>query len=360
MKKLLFLILLIIPIKVYALPSSYIVMDYNSSRVLEGSIINEQKLIASTTKIMTCIIALENSDITKEITVSNDVLKAYGSAIYIEPQEKLTLEDLLYGLMLRSGNDAAIEIANNVSNNMDEFVNLMNNKAKEIGMNNTIFINNHGLEDNNGNGNLSTPYDMALLMRYALNNNKFKEIINTKRKVVKSSYKTYEWYNKNRLLNEYKYTIGGKTGFTKKAKRTLVTAASKDNKTLIIVTLNDPNDFIDHKNLYEQNFKKYNLVTILNKDLFNLRDIKYNGKVYIKDDFKMLLKKDEEDKVSIDYEMNGSGNYNDEDIIGIAHIKLNNKEINKVNIYLDTNNNKNVKKEKNWFFKLIDFIIFWR
>lgn len=355
------IIILIIPIRISALSaSSYVVMDAASNRVLEGSNINDKRLIASITKIMTCIIALENSDINQEVEVSNDVLKSYGSGIYIEVGEKLKLEDLLYGLMLRSGNDAAIEIARVVSNSMDEFVNLMNLKAKDIGMNDTLFINNHGLEDNKGNGNKSTSYDMALLMSYALKNDKFNEIIGTKRKVVKSSYKTYDWYNKNKLLQDYKYCIGGKTGFTKKARRTLVTAARKDDKTIIIVTLNDPNDFLNHKNLYEENFKKYNLVTILNKKLFSLKDVKYNGNIYIKDDFKMLLQKNEEDNILVDYEMKENGNYNDEDIVGQAHIKLNNKEINKVDIYLDTNNNKNVKKEKNWFLKLIDFIIFWR
>lgn len=360
-KYVLLLLLLILPVKINALSaSSYVVMDASSNRVLEGSNINEERLIASTTKIMTCIIALENTDISTEVEVSDEVLKAYGSAIYIEVGDKLKLEDLLYGLMLRSGNDAAIEIARVVSGSMEEFVKLMNMKANEIGMQNTLFINSSGLEDNQGNGNKSSAFDMASLMSYALKNDKFKEIIGTKEKIVKSTYKTYEWHNKNDLLFNYKYCIGGKTGFTKKARRTLVTAALKDDKTIIVVTLNDPNDFSNHKNLYENNFKKYNLITILNKDLFNIKDVKYNGKVYIKEDFKMLLLKDEEKKVSIDYEMKKDGSYNDEDIVGIAHIKLNNKEINKVNIFLDTNNQKNVKKEKNWFLKLIDFIIFWR
>lgn len=362
MKKIVFILLLIIiPFKVKAISaSSYIVMDYNSNRVLEGSNINDKKLIASITKIMTCIIALENSDINQEVEVSSEVLKSYGSGIYIEIGEKLTLEDLLYGLMLRSGNDAALEIARVVSKSQEEFVKLMNLKAKDLGMNNTLFINDSGLEDNKGDGNKSSSYDMAILMSYALKNDKFKEIISTKRKIVKSSHKTYDWYNKNKLLTDYKYCIGGKTGFTKKARRTLVTAASKDDKTIIIVTLNDPNDFSNHKNLYESSFKKYNLITILNKDLFNLKDVDYNGRVYIKDDFKMLLTKSEENKITIDYEMKKNGSYNDEDVVGIAHIKLNNNEINTVAIYLDTNNKKNIKKEKNWFLKLIDYIIFWR
>ena len=359
MKKiLLFLIILIIPINVTA--TSYIVMDASSNRVLEGTNINEKHLIASITKIMTSVIALENSDINQEVEVSSDVLKAYGSAIYIEVGEKLTLEDLLYGLMLRSGNDAAIEIAKVVSNSMDEFVKKMNEKAQELGMNNTIFINNHGLEDKDGNGNLSTSYDMAILMSYALKNDKFREIISTKRKVVKSSNKTYDWYNKNKLLMDYKYCIGGKTGFTKKARRTLVTAANKDNKEIIVVTLNDPNDFLNHKALYEENFKKYNLVTILNKNAFKLENVNYNGRIYIKDDFKMLLTKEEENNISIDYEMIPNGRYNDEEKVGIAHIKLNDEEIGTKNIYLDVNNKKEITNKNNWFQRLIDFIIFWR
>ena len=244
MKKIIIFILLLIPIKVNA---SYIVMDASSSRVLEGSNIHEKRLIASTSKIMTCIIALENSDINQEIEVDDEVLKAYGSAIYIEKGEHIKLIDLLYGLMLRSGNDAAIEIANHVSSSIDEFVTLMNNKAKELNMKDTLFINPSGLEDNKGNGNISTSYDMALLMSYALNNDLFKEIISTKKYIAKTDYKTYLWINKNKLLHDYKYCIGGKTGFTKKARRTLVTASTKDNKTIIVVTLNDPNDFKNHQ-----------------------------------------------------------------------------------------------------------------
>ena len=358
MKKIIILFLIIIPFRVNAISaSSYVVIDANSKRVLEGSNINTKKLIASTTKIMTAIIALENSDINKDIEVSNEVLKAYGSAIYIEVGERLKLIDLLYGLMLRSGNDAAIEIAQNVSNSMDEFVKLMNDKAKSIGMNDTLFINNHGLEDNNGNGNISTAYDMALLMQYALNNEKFKEIIKTPKYTIKSSYKTYIWYNKNKLLNEYKYCIGGKTGFTKKARRTLVTASYKDGKTLIVVTLNDPNNFSNHKRLYEENFNKYNIKTILKKGSFKIDNNSYNGDLYIKEDIKMLLTSDEEKKVNIDYILNSNIIPEDNKQIGIIKVKLDNKDIMEVPIFIKL---KNEIIKKNWLQKLIDFIIFWK
>ena len=346
-------ILLLIPFKVKA---SYIVMDASSSRVLEGSNIHEKRLIACITKIMTCIIAIENSDINQEIEVSNNILKAYGSAIYIEVGEHLTLKDLLYGLMLRSGNDAAIEIANVVSSSMEEFTKLMNQKAKELNMSNTIFINNHGLEDNKGNGNISTPYDMALLMSYTINNETFKNIINTKKYKLKTNYKSYIWYNKNKLLNDYKYCIGGKTGFTKKARRTLVTVSTKNNKTLVVVTLNDPNDFQNHKNYYERNFNKYNLVTILNKNNLRIDNINIKDNIYIKDNFSMLLTKKEEEKVNIKYDITQVDNYKDNDKIGDAIILLDNKEINRVPIYISLNKNKN----NNILSKILDFIIFWR
>src|SRR5574344_1562362 len=229
---------------------------------------------------MTCIIALEDGNIDNQVIVDNDVLKAYGSAIYIEKGEQLKLIDLLYGLMLRSGNDAALEIANNVAGSMENFVNLMNSKAKDLGMNDTFFINDNGLEEKSGE-NYSTSYDMAILMRYALNNNVFKKIIGTKQYKIKTNYKTYEWTNKNRLLKEYKYTIGGKTGFTEKARRTLVTAALKDNKKLIVVTLNDSNDFLDHQNLYEEYFKNYELYKIVDKNNFKIKDFALDGKPYI-------------------------------------------------------------------------------
>ena len=131
--------------------------------------------------------------------MDNSVLKSYGSAIYIEVGEQIRLKDLIYGLMLRSGNDAAIVIANEVAGSMDNFVYLMNKIAVDIGMKNTIFLNNHGLEEESGQGNLSTAYDMAILMKYAMKNAIFREITSTKTYKVSTNYKTYVWVNKNKM-----------------------------------------------------------------------------------------------------------------------------------------------------------------
>ena len=249
---------------------------------------------------MTAIIAIENGDLNSTRKVGEEVLKAYGSAIYLSLDEEITLKDLLYGLMLRSGNDAAIEIAYHVSGNMEKFVELMNKKAYELGMSNTKFLNNHGLEESDGSGNTSTAYDMAILMRYALKNDTFRSIIGTETYEAKTSGKTYVWQNKNKLLKMYEYNIGGKTGFTKKAKRTLVTASKKEDKTCIVVTLNDGNDFNDHKSLYETYFNQYQSVLAINKDNFVIDDDYYQDvEFYVKNDYYAMVTEEEKDDLKI-------------------------------------------------------------
>ena len=355
MKKIILFIWLLLPFPVLALSAdSYIVMDGYSGRVLGGSNINESKLIASTTKIMTAIIALENKDITELVTVDKDVLKAYGSAIYIEVGEQIDLKDLLYGLMLRSGNDAAIEIANYVAGSMPNFVKLMNDKAKELGMTNTVFFNDNGLEEEN-EGNKSTAYDMALLMKYALKNETFRQIIKTDKYIAKTNYKTYEWINKNKLLKNYKYCIGGKTGFTKKARRTLVTAAKKDDDLLIVVTLNDGNDFEDHENLYEEYFEKYDLDKIVNKNNLKINQTFYDYKLYLNDDVWVLLNKDEKDQVNVDYEIVKLDRVRDGDVVGKVVVRVKGELLREDNIYVEVDE----KKGNSFWSRLWDAITFW-
>ena len=352
MKKLaIFLVLFLIPINAWAISAeSYVVMDYDSKRVLMSKNMNEKKLIASTTKIMTAIIALENKDLNSVRKVGPEVLKAYGSAIYLSLDEEITLKDLLYGLMLRSGNDAAIEIAYHVSGNMDNFVKLMNQKAYELGMSNTIFINNHGLENEQGKGNTSTSYDMALLMRYALQNETFKEIIHTKEYTAKTSGKIYVWHNKNKLLSTNEYEIGGKTGYTKKAKRTLVTAATKDAKRVIVVTLNDPNDFADHEELYNEIFNKYERVEILNKEA-TVIDESNPLKYYLQNDFYALLTKEEKENIRIDYQIDQNANTKE---VGNAYVYLKDKLLHTEKIYQQ----EETKKESFWQ-KFLRWLLRW-
>lgn len=361
MKKCLWLLILfLIPLKVMG-SSSYIVMDGDSKRVLEGDNIHLEKLIASTSKIMTALIAIENGNLDEEVIVSKEVLKAYGSNVYIEVGEKITLRDLLYGLLLRSGNDCAIEIAYKISGSMEEFVSLMNRKAKELGMEHTNFINSSGLEDENKVGNTSTAYDMGLLMSYAIDNDTFREISGTKRHIVTTNYKTYDWHNKNKLLSSYKYTIAGKTGFTKLARRTLVTAALKDEKRLVVVTLNDPDDFSNHKYLYEKNFKKYNKVNLLKKGKIAVDNNPFYDNLYIDKDISILLTSEEEKKVEINYELDKKENFQDDEVVGNVLIKLDGKVIGTETIYVKKDDDMaNDKKNKSFWEKLLDIIIFWR
>ncbi|MDD4187219.1 MAG: D-alanyl-D-alanine carboxypeptidase [Bacilli bacterium] len=342
MKKIILLLLLILPIKVDAISASaYIVMDTDNIRVLEGNNIHAPYLIASTTKIMTAMVVINNGSLKEEIKIGNEVLKSYGSGIYIEVGEKISVEDLLYGLMLRSGNDASIALAYHVGGSMEGFASLMNDTAKSLNMKNTFFLNNHGLEENNKDGNKSSVYDMGLLSSYAINNKIYQKITSTKKHIVKTNYKTYIWNNKNRLLNTYQYCTGGKTGFTELAKRTLVTNASKDNINLTIVTFKDSNDFQNHENLYNKYFADYKNYTIVKKG--NIKT-KYNN-TFIKNDLKMTLTKAEYKKLEITI------NYYDENItniIGEVELKLNGKVYQTEKIYLEEQ-----KPEKlNFFQKL--------
>ena len=259
---------------------SYVLMDEVTGRVLKGKNIDSPKLIASITKIMTCILAIEANKLDDIVVVNESVLSSYGSGIYISVGEEIKLIDLLYGLMLRSGNDAALMIADYVGGDVDNFVVMMNKKAREVGMKNTKFVNPSGL-DKNGIGNYSTSYDMALLTRYAMQNDIYREIVKTKSYVAKSNLKTYVWKNKNKLLN-YKYITGGKTGFTETARRTLVSTATYDGMNFIVVTLRDSDDWNTHLNLYENAFKNYKNYLVLSKKNYNVLEDKYYDKQKIK------------------------------------------------------------------------------
>lgn len=331
------------PLKVNAISaSSYIVMDTDNNRVLEGSNINKRSLIASITKIMTSMVVIDMTNVNKTVTIGDEVLKSFGSGIYVSVGEKISVINLLYGLMLRSGNDAAIALAYYTAGNMDNFAYLMNNKAKNIGMNNTTFVNSSGLEDDD-KANYSTVYDMALLSGYAINNSLYKQIVGTKEITVKTDLKTYVWHNKNKLLSSYKYCVGGKTGFTEKARRTLVTNASSDGVNLTVVTFNDGNDFGDHKDLYEKYFDVLKEYEILSEGPIKT---KYDN-TYISRSFKMSLTKDEYKKLKkeiIYYDDNASN------IIGKVKVSLNDKEYFTEDIYIK----KEVKEVKlNFFQKII-------
>ncbi len=308
-----------------------ILIDQDSGRVLYSKNANSARLIASTTKIMTAVLAIESGKLDEIVVINDSVIKSHGSGIYVSLDERITLRNLVYGLLLRSGNDAALAIEDFLGGH-EKFVEMMNNKAKEIGMKNTIFNNAHGLDDEE-EGNYSTCFDMAMLMKYANNLFDFREISSTKKIIVQTDMKTYSWTNKNKLLFSYKYATGGKTGYTKKAKRTLVTSATKNDINLIVVTFNDPDDFDTHKKLYEYGFDNYKNYLIINKDKIKIKSDKYDGKLYVKNNFYYLMTNNERENINTNVVMYKKINKKTKKV-GYIEVFYKNNSVHKEYIYL--------------------------
>ena len=322
---------MLIPMNCYCISArSAIMIDSDNNRILYSKNINEKRSVASISKIMTAVLAIESGKLDEYVIIGAEIDKSYGSGIYIKKGEKIKLKDLVYGLMLRSGNDAANAIAYFVGK--DKFVEMMNKKAEEIGMKNTTFNNPSGLDEEEGN--YSTAYDMAILTSYAMKLMDFQEIVGSKNYYLKTNKNTYYWINKNKLLFTYNYTTGGKTGFTVKARRTLVTTASKDNLNLVVVTLNDGNDFKDHRELFEYGFNNYSNVKLLNNGVLDIKTNElYNDyKLEILNNFNYSISN--EDKVLINYKL-----YKEPIVgkTGYIDILLNNKVIHKEIIYGELN-----------------------
>jgi len=299
---------------------------------------------------MTCILAIENGNLDDIVVVSDIVNKSYGSGIYISVGEEITLRDLLYGLMLRSGNDAALMIAEHISGNVDEFVSLMNKKAKEIGMLNSVFYNPSGLD--NDMGNLSTSYDMAILTSYAMKNSIYREIVKTKKYISKTNLKTYVWYNKNKLLS-YDYVTGGKTGYTEKARRTLVSTASKDGMNFVVVTIKDSDDWNTHISLYEYAFNNYERVKIIDKNKFMVVGDNYYDSLYINNDIYVTLKKGIRDNLINHIKLKKLDVYLSGMQVGTCNIYLGNDLIYQEDIYAKKNKDNETifDKIRKWFVK---------
>ena len=357
MKKIILIIILCFPFYIKAIGTSAnaaILMDQDSGRILYASNMNEVRSVASISKVMTAVLAIESGKLKNKIVIGDEIAGAHGSGIYIKKGEILTLEDLVYGLMLRSGNDASLAIANYVGGSIDQFVKQMNEKAIQLGMKNTTYYNPNGLDDDD-KGNYSTAYDMAILMSYAMKNTDFAKIVGTSKYKLKTNMNTYIWYNKNKLLSQYSYTTGGKTGFTKKARRTLVTSASKDGLNLVAVTLNDGNDFQDHINLFEYGFANYQNYQVLKKGNLKIDDKYYkNYNLYIKNDITYPLQVGEKESLHIKYEMIKNQIIKKETKVGTIHLYLGDKDVKQEIIYaspIEKQKNKKsfFEKIKDWF-----------
>ncbi len=263
------LLLPLVPISVSAEPGvsaqSAIVMEATSGRVLYQKNMESRLPMASTTKIITAMVALEKGKRTDKIKVSSTAAGVEGSSMYLETGEIMTLEELLYGLMLSSGNDAAVAIAEHFGG-IEKFVKMMNRKATEAGAKNTHLENPNGLPHEN---HYSTAYDMALLTAEGLKNPDFAKIVSTKSYSIAGEGKSYprSLTNHNKLLKMMDDCIGVKTGFTKAAGRCLVSAVKRNGMTLICVTLNAPDDWNDHRTLYDYAYSMYRFAPILQKGI---------------------------------------------------------------------------------------------
>ena len=227
-----------------------VLLDAQSGRVLYEKNADEKSLIASTTKIMTGLLVCEYGHLDDEFSVPAQAVGVEGSSMYLKAGETVTLRALLYGMMLRSGNDAALALAIRIAGSAEAFAAQMNARAAELGLRSTHFANPHGLDSEE---NYATARDLAVLTRAALQNGTFRTVVSTKTVTAANRCLT----NHNKLLWRYDGAIGVKTGYTKKAGRILVSAAERDGRTLIAVTLNDPDDWRDHVRLLDYGFSQY-------------------------------------------------------------------------------------------------------
>jgi len=235
---------------------SAMVMEASTGRVLYQKNAHEKMPMASTTKIMTALVAIENGNLSDMVTVSANASGVEGSSIWLSPGETMTLSDLLFGLMLASGNDAAIAIAEHIGGDVETFVGMMNDKAREIGAYNTHFVNPNGLPAEN---HYTTAYDLALISAYAMQNKMFREIVKTQYKTL--PWEGHEWNrvvkNKNKILWNYEGGNGIKTGFTKEAGRCLAAAAEREGMQLVSVVLCAPDMFNDCMALMDYGFEYF-------------------------------------------------------------------------------------------------------
>ena len=229
---------------------SAVLMDADSGRVLYEQNADRKMLIASTTKIMTALVAIREGNLSETVKVSRNAAYTEGSSMYLKEGEKLTLETLLYGLMLCSGNDAAVAVADHVGGSVDGFVRMMNETAKELGMSGSSFANPNGLDHEQ---HYSTAMDMARLACAAMENETLMRIVSTKSITIGG--RTMQ--NHNKLLSMMEGCVGLKTGYTKAAGRTLVSCAEKNGQRLVAVTLQDGNDWADHQAMFAYGFSAY-------------------------------------------------------------------------------------------------------
>ena len=298
---------------------SCIVLDRNSKKIIFGKNEYNRVKMASTTKIMTATVIIENCDLSQTVTVSKKAAGTGGSRLGLKTGDKITIRDLLYGLLLCSGNDAAIALAETAAGSVQNFSNMMNNKAKELGLNNSHFESPHGLDSDN---HYTTAYELALLADYALQNSTFRNIVGTKNYTITINGYPKNITNTNELLGSLDGVYGVKTGFTNGANRCLVTSCKRGEMDIICVVLGcdtknfrtqdsiklinytfENFEYLDIKNLIDRKFENYKNNNInlfeINKGVSNNLEITCSTS----EPSIIPIKKDEKNSIKVDFEL---------------------------------------------------------
>ena len=349
---------------------SYIVLDRKTNEVLFGKNQFEKRKMASTTKIMTALITLERVNLQDNVTVSKKAARTGGSRLGLKANDIITVNDLLYGLMLCSGNDAAVCLAEYVGGSIEEFAELMNQKAKELNLTNTHFVTPHGLDSEE---HYTTSYELAILSNYALNNTKFKEIVGTKNYIININGYPKTLSNTNELLGNLSGVYGIKTGFTNGANRCLVTACKRNDMDIICVVLGadtkkfrtqdsiklieytfENYQYIDVKLLIESKFQEWkqeNLGKIsINKSISSNIDVHYSPIPYnsfpiFKEDIPSL-------KINIDCKYDLNAPIMKDSSIGTLKLSLNDKDIVTCDLLVSNSvDKKNISYYLGYFYK---------
>ncbi len=308
---------------------------------------NEHLAMASTTKIMTALIALEVLDNDELIEVDERSVGIEGSSIYLEANEIISAEDLVYALILQSANDAAAAIAYRIAGSIEDFAAIMNERALSMGLNDTNFENPHGLD---GKNHYTTAHDLAIISANALENPLFRKISSTYKKNIESSLKSRLVVNHNKMLKLYDSCIGVKTGYTKKSGRSLVSAAEKDGLTLIAVTINAPDDWNDHTKLLDYGYSELEKTALAQTGEFSYKIPVLCGE----NDFVNISNKDSfsyihrTDGAKLEYYVKLSryvaAPINNGDILGSVIFTKNGTKIGEIPLYANETINKKEKK----------------
>lgn len=344
---------LFFPCKVQAISAgSSILLDAQTGRVLYEKNAHQRSLIASTTKIMTALVICEQCNVLDRVRIPKEAVGIEGSSMYLREGEILTIQELLYGLMLHSGNDAATALAIYCGGTVEGFAELMNDKARSLNMKNSHFVNPHGLDNPE---HYSTAEDLAVLAAYAMENPIFAKTVSSKSVTIGKRHLT----NHNKLLWQVEGAEGVKTGYTKAAGRILVSSVSRQGRRLIAVTINAPDDWRDHKILYDQGFSQYCVYQLVrNGQSLGSIEIAAGEENRVEllagEDFSYPLRKDEQVQIRMSEPGFAYAPVVEGASAGFAHIFVDHKPVGKVSVVYGQSVEEHKQPKVNKWKKFID------